>query len=355
MIQALSTTQMSRGGQCRPSGTRRACAALMLTISLVGLADAAPGPGAGGAAAGNPAPAAGQSPDADDSLIRTVPAECRKPDGSVDHEFLVAYEKKRVDALGRKLNIKFTTTETPHFLVASGAGPAATDLLVKGCETLYANLTALFGMEKDARLCDGKCMLFLFGQRATLERYATTIDGPSAANVYGYFRIDRYGGRLGIAKVLLVDDGQGPAKLMEHLVHEETHALFCAYTKDVGVPRWVHEGIADYMTTVNDQNLRGPKIAKATSVARGGGSLKRVFQVQNFADVTYEDVCVSMTVVEYLVAAGKPKFRKFVDAMKDGKSQEEALPAAYGFTMTDLEKRWRAYVVDYLPRRGKTR
>jgi hypothetical protein len=53
--------------------------------------------------------------------------------------------------------------------------------------------------------------------------------------------------------------------------------------------------------------------------------------------------------VDFLLTAGKPKFKKFIDLLKDGKPQEEALQEAYGFGLAELERRWYVFVQKYLP------
>ena len=57
--------------------------------------------------------------------------------------------------------------------------------------------------------------------------------------------------------------------------------------------------------------------------------------------MVYEDYAVAYTLVDCLISADRVRFRKFVDLLKEKKSQEEALNAAYGFGAEELEKRWR--------------
>jgi hypothetical protein len=289
--------------------------------------------------------------DPDDVALRTLAAKWRKPDGTTDQDALVALLKKRLDAVNKKLMATFKMTETPHYLVCSDADTAVTGQFVTWCEALYNNLSSLFGLKSGDHVWDAKCMLFLFKYRSKFEQYSLMLDSRSAKRAGAYFAVENYRpGEPRLVKICIPVDEKEPRKLQEYFAHEGTHAFFEVYRKPAHLPLWLHEGLAEYMTIVNDRTLRQPKVAVATKIGRSGGTIQQVLLSRTGDMLAWEDYCVSMTLVDFLIAAGKPKFKKFVEALKDGTAQEKALPAAYGFTLDDLEQRWRTYVTDYLPR-----
>jgi hypothetical protein len=122
------------------------------------------------------------------------------------------------------------------------------------------------------------------------------------------------------------------------------------YRRPGRLPLWLHEGLAEYMTTVNDKSLRPARVIEATRIAKAGRSIRKVLAAKAGDSLEWGEYCTSFTLVDCLVTLGKPKFKKFVDALKDGKEQGAALTAAYGFNMAELEKQWRTHVLEYLPK-----
>jgi hypothetical protein len=131
----------------------------------------------------------------------------------------------------------------------------------------------------------------------------------------------------------------------EIFAHETTHAFLQMYRRPAPVPRWLHEGLAVYMTVVNDPALRPLKTAPAVAAARAGASLDRLLAAVTGDDLKIQEYSVAFTLVDYLQQAGKPKFKQFVLLLKEGKDQPTALKTAYGFDADGLSKRWRAFLL----------
>jgi hypothetical protein len=330
-------------------------AAFLLATHSAGAAAAPSGSDSGNAGdtAQNSPPPTAQPEESDDTILRTVPTTCVKEDGSVDHEALVAHQKKRVEALNRKFGFQFTVIETPHYLVVSDTDAAMMDLFGKWGEALYANLGTLFGVQDRERIWDAKCMLFVFRDRGKFNRFGLASGKQPRTNEEAYFSIERYGKAPQLVKICMPVGSKLFNELQRLLSHEGAHAFFELYHKPGGLPLWLHEGLAEYVTTLNERSLRAPKIADATRFCRSGAPLQPVFQAKMGGQFQWSEYCVSMTLVEFLMACGKPKFKKFVEDIKDGSDQEKALSTAYGFKLSELESRWRTYLTDYLPKHPK--
>jgi hypothetical protein len=134
------------------------------------------------------------------------------------------------------------------------------------------------------------------------------------------------------------------------LFRSGTHSFFQLYKKPVNLPLWLHEGLAEFMTVVNDGSLKKKKQYYATYYARNNRPITGILECPTAAGFAYPAYNVSYTLVDFLVAAGKGKFKKFIDLLKAGKNQEAALKEAYQWTLSDLEERWQVYVLEVLPK-----
>ncbi|MBI3099453.1 MAG: hypothetical protein HYY93_14680 [Planctomycetes bacterium] len=50
------------------------------------------------------------------------------------------------------------------------------------------------------------------------------------------------------------------------------------------------------------------------------------------------------SVIDFFLTEHKSKFLKFLDALREGAKQEDALQQAFGWSIDDLEREWRAFV-----------
>ncbi|MCX5683883.1 MAG: hypothetical protein NT049_09385, partial [Planctomycetota bacterium] len=115
------------------------------------------------------------------------------------------------------------------------------------------------------------------------------------------------------------------------------------------LPLWLHEGLAEYMTVVNDPNLRPRKTAPAAAAARKGMPIQPLLKAATGEDLKIQEYSVAFSLVDYLQQAGKAKFRTFITLLKDGKKQDAAMQKAYGFDTNGLVDRWRASLATEAP------
>jgi len=275
-----------------------------------------------------------------------LPLDYRNADGTFNQESITAQQKRRLEAINEKLGTKLRLAETPHYLVFSDTDAAMTSQFVKWSEVLYASLCAQFGIEPKERVWDGKCILIVFRSRPKFQEYAKVFDENSAANAGAFFAWEHYeAGLPECVHICIPLDERDPRRLQELFAHEGTHAFFQLFYRPVELPLWLHEGLAEYMTVVNDSNLRSPKMAPAVAAARAGMPLQPLLKAGTGHDLKIQEYCVAFSLVDYLQQAGKAKFRKFIMLLKDGKDQNAAMKAAYGFDTVALAERWRASLV----------
>jgi hypothetical protein len=294
------------------------------------------------------------APESDGQILSRIPPNSVKADGSIDHEALIARQKQRVEIMNSRFGFQLKITETPHYLVVSDANRAMTDQFAKWGESLYANLCTLFGMQDSQRVWDAKCVLFVFDQRTTFDKFAAASGDRDSRRTAAYFVIERYEKTIALVSILIPLGGSGMRQLQGCFAHEGAHAFLELCRKPAALPLWLEEGLPEYVATLNDKSLRQEKVAEATRFCESNRPLSRILEARTGDLFSWNDYCISTTVVDFLVTAGKPKFKKFVDAIKDGQRQEAALSAAYGFKSLELENRWRKYILDYLPKRSKS-
>lgn len=289
------------------------------------------------------------TPPSGQALYR-LPADYRGSTGGVNQTALVAHQKRRVPAINRLVGTRLKTFETAHYLIFSDADAKITAQFVTWSESLYRNLLQQFRLPTTARVWDGKCVLILFGLRRHFEAYAFRVDGSPARHAGAYFAVESHGpNEPTLVHMCLPIETTDARRLQELFAHEGTHAFFELYKTPGRLPLWLHEGLAEYMTTVNDADLRGPKYAMGRHVAQSGRSIERLFGVPVGGELSLGEYGVAFTLVDFLLKAGRPKFKVFIDALKDGKPQEQALTDAYGFGLADLRRRWRLYVAPAAP------
>ncbi len=278
--------------------------------------------------------------------LYSLPADWRTASGGIDQKAIVAHQKKRLKTINKALGTDLQMAETRHYLIFSDAGRRVSLNFLRWSEALYRNLLKQFALSASERVWDGKCVLILFRHRRRFEAYAKRFDGMMAASRAGaYFGIEAHGpDGPSLVHICIPIETDAPRRLQELFAHEGTHAFFELYKTQGRLPLWLHEGLAEYMTTVNDKALRPQKWEPAERIARSGRSIRAIFQVPMGGLLTLGQYRVALTLVDFLLAAGRRHFKTFVENLKDGMPQEEALRKAYGFGLRDLERRWRIYV-----------
>ena len=229
--------------------------------------------------------------------------------------------------------------ETPHFRIYSAWDRANDKALRETCEKLYAAMCRQFDIPATENIWVDKAAVFVFWQREHFAKFCTDVYGKGNPKASGYC------GWYGDGFVFIA---MGPCRtrawFYEVLVHEATHGFLARYRGNGHVPSWVHEGLADYMAaTLVAGAQAGRKYIRATREAvrkdrRADGIFEKV-------GMDWFDYGIAQSWVRYLIARDRKAFIRFVQAMKDGRSDEEALGAAFGLTRRQFLRQWRRAAV----------
>ena len=242
--------------------------------------------------------------------------------------------------------MRLRLVETPRFIIFSDADAAMTDLLVKGCDALYANLCKQFDFGARDRVWDGKCCVLVFGSSVSYETRAKKFDNMaadfSAEATPAYASV--IGGPPGVPRLAYMCFSSG-RRDPDAVVHEVTHIFFKAYASPGKLPLWLQEGVAVFMEVVNDPKTRGTYLGPAVRFARSGSAMSYFYGIAAPRDFKLDHYCVAYSLVEYLVARDRTKFKAFVQGIRDGKSAEDAMKASYAFGLSDLERQWRVWIM----------
>jgi hypothetical protein len=183
----------------------------------------------------------------------------------------------------------------------------------------------------------------VFSSRPKFLEFARVFDDNNAADAGAFFAWEHYAANYPeLVHICIPLDERDPKRLQELFAHEGTHAFFQLYRNPVDLPLWLHEGLAEYMTIVNDPSLKATKTAPAVQVAVARTPIERLLGTVPGDDLKLQDYSVAYTLVDFLQKSARGKFKAFITLLKEGKDQNAAMKAAYGFDTEGLAQKWQA-------------
>ncbi|HAU39003.1 MAG TPA: hypothetical protein DCX07_14980 [Phycisphaerales bacterium] len=286
--------------------------------------------------ASTPASAPGETAAAPPAKGDSAPAPARRKYIPVT-EAQIAANHKHVEGMAEKARAfarNLHRVETEHFLIHSTWGPSDDKPLMETCEKMYAALCRQFDIPVKENLWAGKYPIFVFQEPEQFRRWCDEVDKSGLANVAGYchHRSDGF-------SYIVMNRSSSKEDFYEVLIHEATHAFMARYVSNVALPRWLNEGLADYMAgelvpgcSAGKRHIRAAKEARKL-----GGSVARIFQE---VQLDVFDYGVAQGLVRLLIARDRAAFVRLVTRLKEGAASEEALKETYKLTHEQLEQLW---------------
>ncbi len=240
--------------------------------------------------------------------------------------------------------------ETAHFRIYSTRDESDDRTLAGMCEKLYQAMCKQFVIDLRENVWIGKLPMFIFQSKSNMVDFsADVVKGLLEADesVRGYAghqpfenAIYRYV-VLGPVKTKDMDKSRAQMLLHELLVHTSTHAFVSRFINDRAIASWVDEGLAEVMATKLISNTWAiQKLRSATQRAtKHGRNIDGLFDTQEIPDDWFH-YGVAQSLVRYLIGLSPKKFNRFIEMMKTGKSDAEALEAVYGMTRREMVVRW---------------
>ena len=281
----------------------------------------------------SPAREPSRAPASPETGIRDVPgADPQRKDG------------QKVNAL---LGTQLKTYETSHFILHTDlASSADVDSFRSHSESSYDWLYNALDVRYHDKIWNGKCEVFLFERQGDFQRYAASVDGfAGGAGAGGYFRWQGASCHIAFFK----PDPRASHTVFTVFAHELTHA-FVECRVHHGVKLWLNEGLAEYLASLQPEG--GDKVSdfhrQDLKRMMQAGGLPALSQICAMSGPTLDVAFYSQSwsVVKYLISTDPSfkKFHAFIRALKQGKSDEDAIKEAYGQTLDQVGQAWLGYV-----------
>jgi hypothetical protein len=186
---------------------------------------------------------------------------------------------------------------------------------------------------------------FVFAKKVPLVMSATT--GPLTRDeIVAYSVSDEVAPQQPHRSRLVLPVPARDADLDALIVHELTHLLVCEIilpeqSGDGGLPRWVHEGIANYMVgTWSDDHER---LMRNLAAAGNVPSLSQLSGSGGFSDERLNDA-LGHAAFDYIERRwGRSSFRRFVNALIVPRV-DKTYDAVFGLTPAEFDGAFRNYV-----------
>lgn len=257
--------------------------------------------------------------------------------------------KKRAAEVAERLEVKFATIESDHFIIFTDWDPAEHQFIKDNCEHAYVLVARQFQQKPKDNIFIGKLPMYMFERQSTFQQFAIEADGFAAGNsVLGYFAGNSEGvGHMAMWKPRRAVAGGNDAARREAerrwgrtLIHEFVHAFINRYRSNGSIPRWLNEGIAEY---ISEGELPTPGyFTNARELAwQAHSDISALWDDDHMPSGYYYPVMMSLV---KLLAEEKPKaFINYFNDIKDGMDPEDALRKHYGVSYAQFEETWRLY------------
>lgn len=227
-------------------------------------------------------------------------------------------------------NDQLRVIETNYFLLVTDIDEAEAAKWNGLLDKMYNRLLDMFGITRGTNIWHGKALVYIFKSKSDFVRYEKLFERfESKGEVAGLCHYD--GPRVRIVFYRQGDD----MSFATVLVHESSHAFVYRYRSPQRLDAWVSEGLAEWITyeilprsTWKDKRVRAAKLEMQRRHDTGD-----LFDVGTLKPWQYG---VAYLLTDYLIRWDKPRYVRFLDALKDQATVEEALAIAYRTTIPQV-------------------
>jgi predicted transcriptional regulator len=262
-----------------------------------------------------------------------------------EHAKAIEVSRQIGTAVGEHLGLRLDETQSAHFIIFTDWPSGEYEFLRKQCEAAYAAVSKQFDIPVEENVFVGKLLIFMFARREDYNRFGTTIDkipGDSIASFLGHYAPHLDGtGHMAMPHPDARDVKNAETAWAYTLTHEFTHAFVARYRTNRPVPRWLNEGMAEWIAYQRFPRKNVHAFARAAADYRIPLDFANLFDDKKFPGG--EMYPVMQTMVEALINEDRKAFIQMFNNIKDGMKPEEALRRSYRATYKDWEPAWRNY------------
>ena len=226
--------------------------------------------------------------------------------------------------------------ETKHFLIFSAWDRSNDKPLAEISERLYQALCRQFDIPATENLWVGKCPIYVFWEQENFSRFTVEVDETNKTESGGY-QVQTSEGFCYIVMNAVRDK----TRFYEVLVHETTHAFVGRYQTNKPIPRWVNEGLAEYMAATMVPGCSAAM--RYVETTKQAVMLKQdVSHVFSEMGANAFDYGIAQSLVRFMIARNRKGFVKFITLIKEGAEEKDALKETFHLTHGELLAAWRS-------------
>ncbi len=232
-------------------------------------------------------------------------------------------------------------SETEYFLFLTDMPKNQVGGYIAHLDAMYLELCKAFGVPRGKNIWRGKSVIVAFAKKESFVQFESQfMNNPTADRSRGV----HHGSTDGTA-ITACWRGDDPAFFAHVLVHETSHGFMHRFRSTIHIPPWINEGVADWVAAAVVRNCPETErrqrdgLAEMQSTGRLGGE----FFDENSRLVRWQYGAASH-LTSFLLSVDPTRYRALLTGIKEGFTSEESLKLAYGWTPTELVRRYGATI-----------
>ena len=250
---------------------------------------------------------------------------------------------KHIDELGakmKKINSRAHKIVTKHFIIWSTNPKSHDRKIIATHKKMYSLLSKRFQLKKGEHIWEGKLAVFACASRSDFKKMGPvlTYGSGTGSSAAGYQH--NIGPLVYVSICAPRKTREDKRFYAEILTHETSHAFIARFKSHVRIRSWLNEGIAESNAgAIVKNSFQSWRIKEAAKEVKAGKS-HTLMQIINARSVPLGQTSYgkAQLLVRFLMRKSPKKFVQFVDLIKQGKSEEEALQTAFGYTYDSFVK-----------------
>ncbi|BAM02893.1 hypothetical protein [Phycisphaera mikurensis] len=212
-----------------------------------------------------------------------------------------------------------------NFLLATDLEPAEARRWARELDRMYTAVCGMFELDPAAPLFLGKALVVIFREADDYHRWNLAVHGDPMHGTSGVCR--GYGdGHVRICFYRQRDT----ASFAHLLVHETTHGFLHRLRSPARVPSWLNEGLAETISRRLFPEADSPRLLRRVAAEYVGEAVRAPATFFDAGNIPGPYYPVAHGFVEFLLRQDGERFRRLIDAIKDGEDATAALAEGYG-------------------------